>query len=71
MIFLFLKGESQAQCDYEYLTETKSICGHNIACLKAARQAITILRNLPGSHLGPKECSKNACLVDAIRSIGY
>ncbi|CAO1353473.1 unnamed protein product [Diamesa serratosioi] len=67
----YLCGESQAQCDYDYFTETKSICGHNIACLKAARQAITILRNLPGSHLGPKECSKNACLVDAIRSIGY
>lgn len=64
------QGASQSQCDYQYLNDANAICGHHGGCETAAQSALSILRGFPGPQLGPKECSKNPCLLQAIRAIG-
>ncbi|XP_055921632.1 DNA ligase 1 isoform X1 [Eupeodes corollae] len=66
----YLCGTSQVACDFQYLAEADSICGHNNECQSAARSVLMILRGSPGPQLGPKECIKNPCLNRAMREIG-
>lgn len=54
----------------QYLAEADAVCGHNKECQSAARSALMILRGKPGPQLGPRECSKNRCLYQALREIG-
>ena len=65
-----LQGTSQTSCDFQYLSEVDSICGHNKECQSAARGVLMILRGSPGPQLGPRECAKNSCLNRAMRDIG-
>lgn len=66
----YLCGTSPVSCDFQYLAEADSICGHNNDCQSAARSVLMILRGSPGPQLGPKECIKNPCLNRAMREIG-
>jgi len=65
----YLCGTSQSSCDFQYLNDADSICGHNKECQSAARSALMILRGSPGPLLGPRECAKNPCLHQVLRDI--
>jgi hypothetical protein len=66
----YLCGTSQTSCDYQYLRGIDNLCGDDNECQSAARSALLIMRKYPGPNLGPKECSRNPCLIQALRSIG-
>uniref|UniRef100_A0A336LNG4 CSON015037 protein n=1 Tax=Culicoides sonorensis TaxID=179676 RepID=A0A336LNG4_CULSO len=66
----YLCGTSQSECDFQYLADAETICGHHAGCQSAARSALMILRGFPSPTLGPRECAKNPCLYQALKDIG-
>lgn len=69
-IFSNIQGTSQSECDFQYLADAETICGHHLGCQSAARSALMILRGFPSPTLGPRECAKNPCLYQALKDIG-
>lgn len=67
----FSQGDSQLQCDYDYLSDAEEICGHDLHCKIAARQGLSVLRSIGGSRIAPRECIRNPCLNMAMRSVAY
>lgn len=69
---LFRKqGDSQLQCDYDYLTDAEEVCGRDLKCKIAAREALSVLRSLGSTKISQRECIRNPCLSMALRSISY
>lgn len=67
----WLQGDSQLQCDYEYLNDAEEVCGRDGHCKVAARQVLSVLRNLAVARVPPRECIRNPCLNMARRSLSY
>lgn len=67
--FLQIQGTSQTSCDFQYLSETDEICGTNHECQSTAHLMLMILRGSTSGpqQIGPMECAKNPCLLQAMR----
>jgi hypothetical protein len=71
IVSISLQGDSQLQCDYDYMNEVEEACDRDLKCSMSARQAIYVLRNIGGTRIPQRECIRNPCLNMALRSIAY
>jgi hypothetical protein len=65
----YLCGESQVQCDYDFLNEAEEMCDSDMKCKLVSRQVLSALKNLGGVRISPRECIRNPCINMAMQLI--
>lgn len=63
------QGDSQAQCDYDFLAEAEEMCDSDMKCNIIARQTLSALKSAGAVKISQRECIRNPCIRMALQTL--